>query len=160
MWLWAGRPLQRPQPHEVNQVQFFGPFFHQKVLHMAKCGGNHFLPSDSYSSQWRSCSRCMWPKVHITNVNICSMCISQVEIIYMDPIRVRVHRETNLWQAQRNLVGMSKCEWTHDKGWFRTIPRYCLLGPKAQKRHLTLAHKPNTFHSIMVCAHLDDVFYL
>jgi hypothetical protein len=25
MWLWAGRPPQRPQPHEVNQVRLFGP---------------------------------------------------------------------------------------------------------------------------------------
>jgi hypothetical protein len=127
------KPLQRPQPHEVNQVRLFGPFFHQEVLHMAKCGGNHFLPWDSYSGQWRSCSWCMWPMVQITDVDICSMCISQVERIYMDPIRVRVHRETNLWQAQRNLVGMSKCKWMDDAGWFPTTPRYCLLGPKAQK---------------------------
>jgi hypothetical protein len=42
MWLSAKRPLQRPQPHEVNQVQLFGPLFHQEALHTTKCGGNHF----------------------------------------------------------------------------------------------------------------------
>jgi hypothetical protein len=30
------------------------------------------------------------------DVNICSMCVSQVGRVYMDPIRVRVHYETNL----------------------------------------------------------------
>jgi hypothetical protein len=44
MWLWAKGPLQRPQPLEVNQVQLFGPFFHQEALHTTKYGGNHFLP--------------------------------------------------------------------------------------------------------------------
>ncbi len=34
--------------------------------------------------------------VHITNVDTCSMCVSQVEGIYMDPSKVRVHREANL----------------------------------------------------------------
>jgi len=109
MWLWAGIPQRRPQPHEVNQVRLFGPLFHQEALHTAKCGGNHFLPSESYLGQWRSYSRCMWPKVHIMDVNICSMCISQVEGVYMDPIKVKVHYETNLWQAQTNLVGIGEC---------------------------------------------------
>jgi hypothetical protein len=99
--------------------------------------------------QWRSYSQCMWPRVHITNVDICSMCVSQVEGIYMDPIKVRAHHEANLWQAQRNLVGMSKCKWVDDSGWFPTTPRYCLLGLEAQEMHLALAHKPNAFHSIM-----------
>jgi len=44
---------------EVNQAQLFGPLFHQEALHMAKCDGNHFLPSDSHSGQWRFCSWCM-----------------------------------------------------------------------------------------------------
>jgi len=118
MWLWAKRPPQGPQPHEVNQARLFGPLFHQKVLHMARCGGNHFLPLDSYSGQWKSCSQCMWPKVHIMNVNICYICISQIERVYMDPIKVRVHHEANLWQAQRNLVGMGKWGWVDDPGWF------------------------------------------
>jgi hypothetical protein len=48
MWLCAKKPPQRPQPNEVNQMQLFGPFFHQVTLHTARCGGNHFLPSDSY----------------------------------------------------------------------------------------------------------------
>jgi hypothetical protein len=111
MWLWARKPLRRPQPHEVNQVRSFGSFFHQKVLHMARCAGNQFLPLDSHLGQWRSCSRCMWPKVHITNVNVCSTHVSQVKGVYMNPIRVRVHHETNLWQTQRNLVGMGECKW-------------------------------------------------
>ncbi len=34
---------------------------------------------------------------------------------YMDPIRVNVHHETNLWQTQRNLVGMSECRWTDER---------------------------------------------
>jgi hypothetical protein len=90
-----------------------------------------------------------WPKVHITNVGICSTCISQVEGVYMDPIRVRVHRETNLWQKKRNVVGMSECGWVDDLGWFPMTLRYCLLGPKAQEGHLALAHKRGAFHSVM-----------
>jgi hypothetical protein len=35
-------------------MRLFGPFFHQAALHTTKCGGNHFLPSDSYLGQWRS----------------------------------------------------------------------------------------------------------
>jgi hypothetical protein len=34
----------------------------------------------------------------------------------MDPIKVTVHREANLWQAQRNLVGMNKCNQMDDLG--------------------------------------------
>jgi hypothetical protein len=146
IWLWARRPPQRPQPHEVNQAQLFGPLFHLEVLHNVRCGANRFLPLDSYLSQWRSCSQCMWPKVHITNVGICSMCISQVEGVYMDPIKVRVHSETNLWQAQRNLVGMGKCRWVDDPGWSPTTLRYRLFGLEAQEGHLAFTHKPNTFH--------------
>ncbi len=91
----------------------------------------------------------MWPRVHITDVSICSMCISQVERVYMDPIRVRVHYEANLWQSQRNLVGMGECGWVDDPGWFPTIPRYLLLGPETQEKHLALAHKLNVFHLVM-----------
>ncbi len=58
------KTTQRPQPHEVNQVQLIGPLFHQEALHMTKCGGNHFLPLDSYLSQWKSCSWCMGPASH------------------------------------------------------------------------------------------------
>jgi hypothetical protein len=92
------------------------------------------------------CSLCMWPKVHIMDVNICSTCVSQVKGVYMDPIRVRVHSETNLWQAQRNLVGTSECKWTNDLGWFLTTPRYLLVKLKTQEGHSTLAHKLNVFH--------------
>jgi hypothetical protein len=28
----------------------------------------------------------MLPRVHITDVNVCSMCVSQVEGVYMDPM--------------------------------------------------------------------------
>jgi hypothetical protein len=42
MWLWAERPPQRPQPHEVNQTQLFGPLFHQEASHMTRCGGNMY----------------------------------------------------------------------------------------------------------------------
>jgi hypothetical protein len=97
MWLWVGGPPQRSQPHKINQVLLFGPLLHQKALSTSQCDGNHLLPSNSHLSQWRSCSWCMWPKVHITNV---SMCVPQVEGFYMDPIKVGVHHETNLWQAQ------------------------------------------------------------
>jgi len=40
--IWAKRPPQRPQPHEVNQAWLFGPLFHREALHMAQYGGNHF----------------------------------------------------------------------------------------------------------------------
>jgi len=93
--------------HWVNQIWFFGPFFHQKFLCMTKCDGNWYLPSDSHSNKWRSCSQCMSPKVHIMDVSVCSTCISQVEGVYMDPIRV----EANLWQTQGNLVGTNVSEW-------------------------------------------------
>ncbi len=116
---------------------------------MAKYGGNQFLQLNSYSGQWRSYSWCTWPWVHIMKVNICSKCISQIKGVYMDPIKVRVHCEANLWQTQRNLVGTSECGWAYDLRWFPTIPRYCLLGLKAQEGHLVLAHKPNVFHSVM-----------
>jgi len=149
MWLWVRRPLQKPQWHEVNQVRLFGPFFHQKALHMAICSGNHFLPLDSHLGQWKSYSQCMWPKVHITNVGICSMHVSQVEGVYMDPIKVKVHCEANLWQAQRNLVGMGECKSTNDLRWFPTTPRYLLLRPKTQEGHLVFAQKPSVFHPIM-----------
>jgi hypothetical protein len=148
MWLWIRRPPWRPQPHEVNQMWLFGPLFHQEALHTTKCGGNHFLPSDSYLGHWRSYSWSMWPRVHITDVNICSMCISQVEKVYMDPIKVRVHCETNLWQAQRNLVGMGKCGSTNDSRWFPMTPKYHLLGLETQEGIWCL-HKPGAFHSIM-----------
>jgi hypothetical protein len=36
----------------------------------------------------------------------------------MDLIRLRVHHEANLLQAQRNLMGTNKCEWRVDPGWF------------------------------------------
>ncbi len=149
MWLWAKRPLWKPQPPEVNQVQLFGPLFHQEALQMARCGGNHFLPSNSHSCQWTSYSRCMWPKVHITDVSICSMRVSQVEGVYMNPTRVRVHLEANLWQTQRNLVRIGKCISTSEWKWFPMTPRYHLLELKAQEGHLVLAQKPNTFHLIM-----------
>jgi hypothetical protein len=149
MWLWARKALQRPQPHEVNQAWLFGPLFHQEILHKIRCGGNHFWPLDLYLGQWRSYSRCMWPRVHIMDVGICSTHVSQVEGVYMDPIRVKVHRETNLWQAQKNLVGTSECGWADGPRWILMTPRYRLLKSKAQEGHLALAHKPSTFHSIM-----------
>jgi hypothetical protein len=80
----------------------------------------------------------MWPEVHITDVGICSTCISQVGV-YIDPIKVREHCESNSWQAQGNLVGTSECKWTDDLGWFPTTPRYHLFGPEAQEGHLALA---------------------
>jgi hypothetical protein len=149
MWLWAERPPQRPQPHEVNQVWLFGPLFHQKALHMTKCGGNHFLPSNACSCQWRSYSWCMWPKVHIMDVSICSTCVSQVEGIYMNPIRVKVHHEANLWQAKRNLVGMGECGQVNDPRWFPMIPKYHLLGLEAQKGHLVFVDKLGVFYLVM-----------
>jgi hypothetical protein len=63
----------------------------------------------------------------------------------MDPIKVKVHHEANLWQAQRNLMGMGECKWTNDLGQFPTTPRYHLLGPEAQEGHLALAHKTRHF---------------
>ncbi len=87
--------------------------------------------------------------VHITNVSIWSTCVSQVDGVYMDPIRVRVHREANLSWTQRNLVGMGECGWVDDLGWFPTTPRYCLFRSEAQEGHLALAHKLDTFHWIM-----------
>jgi hypothetical protein len=68
---------------------------------------------------------------------------------YMDPIRVKVHRETSLWQAQRNLVGMNECGWMDDLWWFHMIPRCFLLGLEGQHGHLVIAQKPNTFHLVM-----------
>jgi hypothetical protein len=65
-----------------------------------------------------------------------------------------VHHETNLWQAQGNLVDTSKCGWMNDLRWFPTIPRYHLLGLQAQEGHLVLTQKPNTFHLI-----LDDIWF-
>ncbi len=97
---------------------FIKRFFH----HTTKYGGNHFLLSDPHLNQWKSCSWCMWPKVHTMNVNICSTCVSQVKEDYMNPITVRVHWEINWWQAQGNLVGTSKCkniiylDWKHKRG--------------------------------------------
>jgi hypothetical protein len=70
----------------------------------------------------------------------------------MDPIKVRVHHETNIWQTQKNLVGTNKCECVDDLGWFPMTPRYRLLGleaPEAQEWHLAFAHKFNTFHLVM-----------
>jgi hypothetical protein len=108
-----------------------------------------FLPSNSYSGQWRSYSWCMWPRVHITDVGICSTHVSQVEGVYMDPIRVKVHCERNLWQAQINLVGTSEYRWMDDPWWFPMTPRYHLLGLKTQEGHLMLTHKLSAFHSVM-----------
>jgi hypothetical protein len=113
----------KTQTHEVNQAWLIGPLFHQEALYMARCGGNHFLPSDSHSSQWRSCSWCMWPKVHIIDVDICLTNVSQVEGICMDPIKVRVHCEASLWQTQRSLVSMGKCGWVNYPRWFPTTLR-------------------------------------
>ncbi len=48
--------------------------------------------------------------------------ISQVEGVYIDLIRVRVHCETNSWQAQGNLVGTSEFRWMDDPWWFPTTP--------------------------------------
>ncbi len=127
----------------------FGPFFHQKALNMAICGGNHLLPSNSHLGQWTSYSQCMWPRVHITDVGVCSMHVSQVEGVYMDPIRVEVHCEANLWQTQRNLVGTGKCKSTNDPGWFPTTPRYLLLKLETQKKGSVFAQKPNIFHPFM-----------
>jgi hypothetical protein len=53
----------------------------------------------------------------------------------MDPIKVRVHHEANLWQAQRNLMGTGECGWTDDARWFPMTPRYHLLGLEAQEGH-------------------------
>jgi hypothetical protein len=127
-------------PNHMRSIKHgcLAQFSYQKVLHMAQCGGNHLLPLDPHSSQWRSFSWCMWPEVHITNV-IHSTCVWQVERFYMNPIRVGVHHEANLWQTQRNLVGKGKCEWANDLRWFLKIPKYLLLGLEAQKGHLALA---------------------
>jgi hypothetical protein len=149
MWLWAKRPLWRPQPHEVNQAWLFGPLFHQEVLHIIRCGGNLFLPSNSYLGQWKSYSWCMWPRVHIMNVSICSTNVLQVEGVYMDLIKFRVHHEANLWQAQIFLMGTSKCGWIENSRWFLMTLRYHLLRLKAQEGHLALTHKLDVFHLIM-----------
>jgi hypothetical protein len=101
-----------PKDHPwVNQEWLFGLFFHQELLCTTKCDGNWFLPLNSHSNQWRSYSRCMWTKVHIMDVSVCSTYMSQVERVYMDPIRVKVHHEINLWQTQGNLVGKIASEW-------------------------------------------------
>jgi hypothetical protein len=145
MWLWARRPLRRPQPHEVNQMQLFGPLFHQKVLHMARCAGNHFLPLDSHLGQWRSYSQCMWPKVHITNVSAPHMFHKLKEFIWT---------QLRLGYIVKQIYDKHKeiwWEWANacDLRWFPMIPRYYLLGPEAQEGHLALAQKPGTFHSVM-----------
>jgi hypothetical protein len=150
MWLWVRGPPWRPQPHEVNQTQLFGQLFHQEVLHMAQCGGNHLLPSDPHLSQWRSFSWCIWLKVHITNVNICSTHVPQVERFYMDPIRLGVHHESNVWQTQGNLVGnlvgKGECKWIHDLGWLFKTQKYLLknirraLGAYIKTRHFLFSH--------------------
>jgi hypothetical protein len=100
----------------------------------------------------------MWPRVHIIAFSICSTCVSKVEGVYMDLIKVRVHREANLWQTQRNLVGTCEYGWVGDLEWFPMTTRYCLFDQK---------HKRGTWHlhtnlalsiESWVCAHLDDVF--
>jgi len=75
--------------------------------------------------------------------------VLQVERFYMDLIRVEIHREVNLWQAQGNLVGKGECRWANDTRWLAKIPRYHLLELKAQKGHLALAQKLNIFYLIM-----------
>jgi hypothetical protein len=65
-----------------------------------------------------------------------------------------VHHETNLWQAQGNLVGTSKCGWMNDLRWFPTIPRYHLFGLEAQEGHLACTQKLDIFHSI-----IDDIWF-
>jgi hypothetical protein len=127
----------------------FNPIFHQEVLHNAICGENHFLPLESHLGQWKSYSQCMWPRVHIMDVDVCSMHVSHIEIFYMDSIRVRVHYEANLWQTQRILMGMGECGWTNDPRWFLTTPRYHLFWLKAQEGHLAFTQKPGVFHSVM-----------
>jgi len=142
MWLWVGRPLRKPQPHDVNQVRLFGPFFHQEALHMS---GNHFLSSNSHLGQWKSYSWCMQPRVHITNVDVCS---SQLEGVYLNPNKVWLHREANLWRTQRNLVGIGKCWSTNDSRWFPMTPRYLLLRLETQEGHLAFTQKPSAFHLV------------
>jgi len=149
MWLWARGPPWRTQPHEVNQVWLFGPLFHQEALRMAQGGENHHLSLDSHLSQWRSYSWCTWPMVHITNVNILLRIVLQVERFYMDLIRVEIHCEINLWQAQGNLVGKGECRWANDTRWLAKIPRYHLHELKAQKGYLALAQKLNIFYLVM-----------
>jgi hypothetical protein len=148
-------------PNHMKPIKWgcLAQFSHQKTLHIARSSGNHFLPSNTHSSQWKSCSQCMWPGVHIKDIDVCSTHVSQVEGIYMDPIKVKVHHKENLWQTQKKLVGMGKCGWIDYPRWFLTISSYCLFGSKAQEGHLTLAQKPGTFHLVMGCVHPCDVFY-
>jgi len=91
----------------------------------------------------------MWPRVHITNVDVCSMHVSQVEGVYLNPNKIRVHCEANLWRAQRNLVGTNECWSTNDLRWFLMTSKYLLLRLKTQKRHLAFTQKPNAFHLVM-----------
>jgi hypothetical protein len=79
--------------------------------------------SNSHLRQRESCSWCMWPKVHIMDVDVCSTHVSQVEEVYMNSIKVKVHYEINLWQAQGNMVGTSKWRWTDDPRQFLMIPK-------------------------------------
>ncbi len=83
-----------------------------------KCSENHFLPSDSYlangdpthgACDLGSTSQMLAYAPHTR--------VPQVGV-YMDLIRLRVHHEANLLQAQRNLMGTNKCEWRVDPGWF------------------------------------------
>jgi hypothetical protein len=37
------KTIAKTSTHEANQAPLFGPFFHQEVLHKAKCGGDNFL---------------------------------------------------------------------------------------------------------------------
>jgi hypothetical protein len=57
-------------------------------------------------NQWRYGPQGMRPKFYCMNVFVCSSYVINFEGLYMDPIEVRVHDETNQ-QTQGKLVGMS-----------------------------------------------------
>jgi hypothetical protein len=78
----------------------------------------------------------------------------------MDPIRVGVNHESNIWQAQGNLVDKGECRWANDARWLAKIPRYHLLELEAQKMHLVLKQNPDTIYLVMgLCSSWWCCFY-
>ncbi len=101
----------------------------------------------------------MWPKVHITNVNICSMHVPQVKRFYMDSIRVgyttkQIYDKHNkIWCA-----GANADEWmTWDD--FLKLQDIAYLDQKHKMCTWCLHKKLKFLIQSWVCAHLDDAFY-
>jgi hypothetical protein len=112
---------------------------------------SYVLLSNTHLSKWWINT---WPKgsqIISLHVTVCFLNFTIFERSHLDSIGFGSHHQTNLWQAQNNLVGMCECWKSHDYAWLHLTTKtlHIWIGNIRKVVDGMVAQKPCHFNLVL-----------